>query len=37
MIVDWGGSTPVVYALAADGRLVGLWDGGLASETATPH
>ena len=37
MIVDWGGSTPLVYALEADGRLVGLWDGGLASETATPH
>jgi hypothetical protein len=37
MIVEWGGPTPVVYALAADGRLVGLWDGGLASETATPH
>ncbi|MGB4074703.1 caspase family protein [Pseudomonas sp.] len=37
MIVDWGGATPLVYALAVDGRLIGLWDGGLASETATPH
>lgn len=37
MIVDWGAPTPLVYALAADGRLVGLWDGGMASETATPH
>jgi len=37
MVVDWGGTTPLVYALAADGRLVGLWDGGLASETATPQ
>lgn len=37
MIVEWGGTTPLVYALAADGRLIGLWDGGAASETATPH
>ncbi len=37
MIVDWGGTTPLVYALAADGRLVGLWDAGAGSETATPH
>lgn len=37
MIVDWGGTTPLVYALATDGSLVGLWDGGMASETATPH
>lgn len=37
MIVEWGGTTPLVYALAADGKLVGLWDGGMASETATPH
>lgn len=37
MIVDWGGATPLAYALAADGRLVGLWDGGRAAETATPQ
>ncbi|HEX5842556.1 MAG TPA: caspase family protein [Pseudomonas sp.] len=37
MVVDWGGTTPVVYALTADGKLVGLWDGGLAAETATPY
>jgi hypothetical protein len=37
MIVDWGGVTPLVYALKEDGSLSGLWDGGLASETATPR
>ncbi|MCZ4322612.1 caspase family protein [Pseudomonas anguilliseptica] len=37
MIVDWGGATPLAYVLAADGRLVGLWDGGMAAETATPQ
>ncbi len=37
MVVDWGGVTPLVYALAKDGSLVGLWDGGQASETAMPQ
>lgn len=37
LIVDWGDTSPLVYALATDGRLVGLWGGGTASETATPH
>ena len=36
MVVNWGGQTPVVYALNADGRLGGLWDGGKAQEMLTP-
>ncbi len=35
--VDWGSSTPVVYALAADGSLRGLWDAGAGEETLTPE
>lgn len=35
--VNWGSSTPVVYALAADGRLKGLWAAGLGEETLTPE
>ena len=37
LTVNWGGSTPVVYALAADGSLAGLWDGGHGEETLTPE
>jgi uncharacterized caspase-like protein len=37
LTVDWGGSTPVVYALADDGSLTGLWDGGHGEETLTPE
>ena len=37
LTVNWGGSTPVVYALAADGSLTGLWDGGHGEETLTPE
>jgi hypothetical protein len=34
--VEWGSATPVVYALADDGSLKGLWDAGLGEETLTP-
>ena len=30
LTVDWGGTTPIVYALADDGSLTGLWDAGTA-------
>jgi len=36
LTVDWGSETPVVYALAADGRLTGLWSAGQGEETLTP-
>jgi hypothetical protein len=35
--VNWGSSTPVVYALAADGSLKGLWAAGAGEETLTPE
>jgi hypothetical protein len=34
--VSCGSATPVIYALAADGTLKGLWEAGLGEETATP-
>ena len=34
--VDWGQSAPVVYAVAADGSLKGLWSTGQGEETLTP-
>ncbi|MEQ9692171.1 MAG: hypothetical protein RLO48_20855 [Bauldia litoralis] len=37
LTVEWGGSTPVVYALEADGSLSGLWDAGRGSEKLTPE
>ena len=37
LTVDWGGTTPMVYALADDGSLTGLWDGGHGEETLTPE
>jgi hypothetical protein len=37
LTVEWGGDTPLVYALAADGTLKGLWDGGAGEETLTPE
>jgi len=37
LTVDWGAATPVVYALADDGSLTGLWDGGYGEETLTPE
>ena len=36
LTVNWGSSTPVVYALADDGSLKGLWDAGAGEETLTP-
>jgi hypothetical protein len=37
LTVDWGSSTPVVYALTPDGRLSGLWNAGTGEETLTPE
>jgi hypothetical protein len=37
LTVEWGGTTPVVYALADDGSLTGLWDAGYGEETLTPE
>jgi hypothetical protein len=37
LTVDWGSSTPVVYALGEDGSLTGLWDAGKGEETLTPE
>jgi hypothetical protein len=37
LTVNWGSVTPVVYALAADGSLNGLWDTGFGDETLTPE
>jgi hypothetical protein len=37
LTVDWGSSTPVVYALSPDGSLKGLWAGGAGEETLTPE
>jgi len=37
LTVDWGSSTPVVYALAEDGSLTGLWEAGSGEETLTPE
>jgi hypothetical protein len=37
LTVDWGSSTPVVYALGSDGSLAGLWDAGKGEETLTPE
>jgi hypothetical protein len=36
LVVDWGASTPVVYAVGEDGTLKGLWEGGRGEETLTP-
>jgi hypothetical protein len=36
LTVDWGKPTPVIYALAADGSLKGLWDAGTGEETLVP-
>jgi hypothetical protein len=37
LAVDWGSSTPVVYALRPDGTLSGLWASGRGEETLTPE
>lgn len=36
MIVDWGSTMPMLYALNPDGTLSGLWDAGRGHETLTP-
>lgn len=36
LTVDWGSTTPVVYALASNGMLRGLWAAGTGEETLTP-
>jgi Caspase domain len=36
LTVDWGNSTPVIYALNADGTLSGLWQAGEGEETLIP-
>jgi len=35
LTVDWGGKTPVVYAIMADGHLKGLWAAGRGAEELT--
>lgn len=37
LTVNWGSATPVIYALAADGTLTGLWSNGRGEETLTPE
>jgi hypothetical protein len=37
LTVHWGGSTPIVYAIAEDGSLTGLFEGGNGEETLTPE
>jgi hypothetical protein len=37
LTVNWGSTTPIVYALADDGSLTGLWDSGHGEETLTPE
>jgi hypothetical protein len=36
MIVDWGSTMPMLYAINPDGTLSGLWDAGRGHETLTP-
>lgn len=36
IIVDWGSTMPMLYALNPDGTLSGLWDAGRGHETLTP-
>ena len=37
LTVEWGSSTPVVYALGTDASRTGLWDAGKGEETLTPE
>ena len=37
MVVNWGDTQPVIYAVRSDGSLSGLWSSGQASEVATPQ
>lgn len=36
MIVNWGSTMPMLYALNPDGTMTGLWDAGRGNELATP-
>jgi hypothetical protein len=36
LTVNWGAATPVVYSLAGNGTLKGLWSAGRGEETLTP-
>ena len=35
-VIDWGDSYPVIYTLANDGRLMGTWSNGAATEVLSP-
>jgi hypothetical protein len=37
LTVNWGSATPVIYAVAENGTLNGLWDAGRAGEILTPQ
>ena len=37
LVVNWGSTTPVIYAIAENGTLNGLWDAGRAGEVLTPQ
>lgn len=37
LVVDWGSSEPIIYALRDDGTLVGLWQSGRGSEVSKPQ
>ncbi len=37
LVVNWGSATPVIYAIAENGTLNGLWDAGRAGEILTPE
>ena len=36
LVINWGGTTPVVYSFSDEGALDGEWADGSASETLTP-
>lgn len=36
-VIDWGDNYPVIYTLANDGRLMGTWSNGKATEVLTPE
>ncbi len=36
LVINWGQSHPVIYSVAEDGRLIGTWNGGNATEILTP-
>jgi uncharacterized caspase-like protein len=37
LVIDWGQQYPVIYTLEPDGRLVGTWANGTASEVLEPY